>query len=204
MLFRSLPYAKVNYLLPEDEEDKDLTSTEYHKIGESVDFTRWDLLYNTEKGEVLNARYDKIAKKNGLGSDLNDSDQDVKPIYKEVLIKSKLAKSISTFLWAATGVALAFQKPWENYFRVATLKFWKGKEFTHSLKVFGQSFIDSAKQLYKGSPGSFSVLERHSGKLMIGTALTSTVLGVLNTVHLTKKPSKIDNVFDKSKESVVS
>jgi hypothetical protein len=84
------------------------------------------------------------------------------------------------------------------------LKFWKGKEFTHSLKVFGQSFIDSAKQLYKGSPGSFSVLERHSGKLMIGTALTSTVLGVLNTVHLTKKPSKIDNVFDKSKESVVS
>lgn len=200
-----LPYAKVNYLLPESEDDKDLTSTEYHKVGESVDFTRWDLLYKTGKGEILNERYDKIAKKNGLGSNLNDSDQDVKPIYKEVLVKSKLAKSISSYLWAATGVALAFQKPWENYFRVATLKFWKGKEFTHSLKVFGQSFVDSAKELYRGTPGSFSVFERHSGKLMIGAALASTVIGVLNTVHLTKKPAKAtaDNVFDKSKESVV-
>ena len=71
--------------------------------------------------------------------------------------------------------------------------------------MFGQSFVDSAKELYRGTPGSFSVFERHSGKLMIGAALASTVIGVLNTVHLTKKPAKAtaDNVFDKSKESVV-
>ncbi len=204
-----LPYAKVNYLLQEnaDDDEDDLTSTEYHKIGESVDFTRWDLLYNTsDKNKPLNYRYDKIAKRNGLGENLNDSDQDVKPIYKEVLIKSKLAKSISSFMWAAVGVALAFQKPWENYFRVATLKFWEGKNFTHSLRVFGQSFVDSAKELYRGTPASFSKLERHSGKLMIGVAAASTILGVLNTIHLTKKPSKLssgNNILDNSKESVV-
>ena len=122
--------------------------------------------------------------------------------YKEVLVKSKLAKSISSFLWAATGVALAFQKPWENYFNVATLKFWKVKDFAHSLKVFGESFVDSAVDLYKGEG---SKLVKHSGKMLIGAAALSTVLGVLNTFHITKKPSKVtgEDVIDNKKESVV-
>ena len=57
-----LPYARVNYLLQQDPEDyNNLTSIEYHKVGESVDFPRWDLLYgNTLKGEKANYRYDKI------------------------------------------------------------------------------------------------------------------------------------------------
>lgn len=199
-----MPYAKVNYLLQEDPEDyNSVTSIEYHKVGESVDFPRWDQLYgDTSKGEALNWRYDKIAKKNGLGENLNDSDQEVKPLYKEVLVKSKLAKSISSFLWAATGVALAFQKPWENYFNVATLKFWKVKDFAHSLKVFGESFVDSAVDLYKGEG---SKLVKHSGKMLIGAAALSTVLSVLNTFHITKKPSKVtgEDVIDNKKESVV-
>lgn len=202
-----LPYAKVNYLLQEDPDKyTDLTSIEYHKVGESVDFPRWDQLYgDPSKGEALNYRYDKIAKKMGLGENLNDSDQEVKPLYKEVLVKSKLAKSFSSFMWAATGVALAFQEPWDKYFRVATLKFWKGKDFMHSLKVFGRSFVDSAKSLYQGSPESFSKLERHSGKALIGATLLVTALGVLNTIHLTKKPSKVtaENVMNSNKESVV-
>lgn len=203
-----LQYAKVNYLLQE-EPDKynDLTSIEYHKVGESVDFPRWDQLYgDPSKGEALNFRYDKIAKKNGLGTNLNDSDQEVKPLYKEVLVKSKLAKSFSSFMWAATGVALAFQEPWDKYFRVATMKFWKGKDFMHSMKVFGRSFVKSAQELYKGSPDSFSRLERHSGKALIGTTLLVTALGVLNTLHITKKPSKTgsESIINNNKESVVS
>lgn len=203
-----LPYAKVNYLLQEDPDKyNDLTSIEYHKVGESVDFPRWDQLYgDPSKGEPLNYRYDKIAKKIGLGENLNDSDQEVKPIYKEVLVKSKLAKSFSSYMWAATGVALAFQQPWDKYFRVATMKFWKGKDFVHSMKVFGSSFIDSVKALYNGSPESFSKFERHSGKALIGTTLLVTVLGVLNTIHITKKPPKTtaENIMDRNKESVVS
>ncbi len=192
-----LPYSKVNYLLQENpNDDSNLTSIEYHKIGESVDFPRWDLLYGkVDKGEPLNFRYDKIAKKNGLGENLNDSDQEVKPLYKEVLIKSKLAKSISSFLWAAVGVALAFQKPWENYFNVATLKFWKWDDFAHSVKVFGESFVSGAKDLLKAK----------SGKAIVGVAALSTVLGLLNTFIITQKPSKDKSgeVIDASKESVV-
>ena len=202
-----LPYAKVNYLLQENPDDyNNLTSIEYHKVGESVDFPRWDQLYgDPKKGEALNFRYDKIAKKNGLGEDLNDSDQEVKPLYKEVLVKSKLAKSFSSYLWAATGVMLAFQKPWENYFNVATLKFWKGKDFVHSLKVFGQSFVQSAKALYKGAEGAESKWAKHSGKAMLGTAALVTALGVLNAIHITKKPSKVtsEDVMNGNKESVV-
>lgn len=197
-----LPYAKVNYRLQESEKD-DLTSTEYHKIGESVDFPRWDLLYgDTSKGEELNYRFDKIAKKNGLGENLNDSDQEVKPIYKEILVKTKLAKSISSYLWAAVGVALAFQKPMEPYFKAATLKFWQPKEFFSQFKTFGECFIDSWKSLCKAAPNAENAFEKHAGKGLVGIAALATVLGVLNSIHITNKPKHVD-VIDKNKESVV-
>lgn len=201
-----LPYAKVNYQLQETPEGSDLTSIEYHKVGESVDFTRWDLLYKDPKTGKQNEVFDKIAKKNGLGENLNDSDQEVKPIYKEILVKSNLARTFSSYMWAATGVALAFQKPWENFFRVATLKFWKPKDFVHSLKVFKDSFVESAKELYNGREHSFSKIERYSGKALLGLASLITLLGIINTLHITKKPSKISakDVMDKNKESVVN
>lgn len=202
-----IPYAKVNYQLQENPQDYDLTSIEYHKIGESVDFTRWDLLYGDKgKKEAPNFRYDKIAKKNGLGENLVDSDQEVKPIYKEVLVKSALAKSFSTYMWAATGVALAFQDCWQDYFNVATLKIWKPKEFLHSIKIFAQSFVKSISSLYKGPETAVSKFSKHSGKALIGLTIASTLLGVLNAIHITKKPSKTtaEDVMNKNKESVVN
>ena len=201
-----IPYAKVNYFIQEHPNDfDDLTSIEYHKVGESVDFPRWDLLYgDPKKGEARNFRYDKIAQKNGLGTNLNDSDQDVKPVYKEVLVKSKIAKSFSSFLWAVTAVALAFQKPWEDYFNAATLKFWKGKDFLHSLKVLGRSFVRSCKSLYNGTSSAKSPLIKHEGKTLLGLTALTTILGVVNSVHMTKKPQNYNNnVIDPKKESVV-
>lgn len=200
-----LPYLKVNHQLPESKDDFDLTSYEYHKVGESVEFTRWDLLYGdpNKKGD-LNKRFDKIAKRNGLGTDLNDSDQAVKPMYKEVLVKSTLARSFASYLWAAVGVCLAAQKPWESYLNVATAKFWEPKNFVHSLKVFGQSFVDSAKELYNPKNAK-NMFEKYSGKGVLGLAAAATVLGILNTIHITSKPSKVSekDVIDKNKESVV-
>ena len=68
-----LPYAKVIYELPDNINDTDITSIEYHKVFESVEFPRWDLLYGDEsKGEKRNGYYDKIAKKLGLGENLNN------------------------------------------------------------------------------------------------------------------------------------
>ncbi len=198
------PYVKVIYELPEDVNDTDIISFEHHKIFESVEFPRWDLLYGDEsKGEKRNYRYDRIAKKIGLGENLNDSDQEVKPRIKEIVIKENLAKTMSSYLWAATGVALAFQKPWENFFNVMTFKFWKGKEFGKCLQSFGENFIKSAKTLYKGEGHG---IEKHAGKALIGLAALSTVLGLVNTLSSSHKPSKVSaaDVINKNEKYVVN
>ena len=182
------PYAKVIYELPDNINDTDITSIEYHKVFESVEFPRWDLLYGDEaKGQKRNFRYDKIAKKLNMGENLNDSDQETKPRIKEIIVKSNVAKSISSYMWAATGVALAFQKPWEDYFNAMTFKFWKPQEFLKSLKVFGASFVKSAKDLYKGEGTGIA---KHAGKILLGAAVLSSVLGVINTVAGSKQTPK--------------
>lgn len=189
-----LPYARFIYELPDNKNDTDITSIEYHKVFESVEFPRFDLLYGDEaKGEKRNFKYDKIAKKLGMGENLNDSDQEVKPRIKEIIVKSNLAKNISSYLWAATGVALAFQKPWENFFEVMTFKFWKGKEFTKSLKSFGENFVESAKELYKGEGKG---IQKHAGKILIGAAALSSIAGVINTVSSSQTPQKNTNIIN--------
>ena len=199
-----MPYAKVIYELPDDINDTDITSIEHHKVFESVEFPRWDLLYGDEaKGEKRNFRYDKIASKLGMGENLKDSDQEVKPRIKEIVVKSNLAKNISSYFWAATGVALAVQEPWEKYFNVMTFKFWKGKEFMKSLKSFGNSLAESMETLWKGEGKG---LKKHAGKLLVGTAVLSSVLGVINAMSSSKTPSKIDSadVIKKSDRYVVN
>ena len=199
-----MPYAKVIYELPDDINDTDITSIEHHKVFESVEFPRWDLLYGDEsKGQKRNYRYDKIASKLGMGENLKDSDQEVKPRIKEIVVKSSLAKNISSYFWAATGVALAVQEPWEKYFNVMTFKFWKGKEFMKSLKSFGNSFAESAEALWKGEGKG---IKKHAGKLLVGTAILSSVLGVVNAMSSSKTPSKIDSadVIKKSDRYVVN
>lgn len=198
------PYAKVIYELPDDINDTDITSIEHHKVFESVEFPRWDLLYGNEsKGEARNAYYDKIAKNLGLGENLKDSDQEVKPRIKEIVVKSTLAKNISSYLWAAVGVALAAQEPWDNFFNVFTLKFWKGKEFSKSLQSFGRNFVKASKALWQGEGQG---VKKQSGKILLGLALLSSVFGVINSVSSSKKPSKINasNVIDKNERYVVS
>ncbi len=197
------PYAKVNYELPDNVYDTDITSIEYHKVFESVEFPRWDLLYGDEaKGQKRNYRYDKIAKKLNMGENLNDSDQETKPRIKKIVVKSNLAKSISSYMWAAAGVALAFQKPWEEYFNAMTFKFWKPEEFVRSLKIFGNSFVKSAKELYKGEGHGVA---KHAGKILLGLAALSSVLGVVNTVAgVRKSPKQNSDIIKPNEKHVVS
>ncbi len=194
-----VPYAKVIYELPDDIYDTDIMSIEYHKAFESKDFPRWDLFYKSEaKGENRNEYFDKIAKRLGYGENLKDSDQEMKPVIKQIAVKTDLAKTISSYLWAATGVCLAFQKPWDDYFKSATLKFWKTDKFAHSLKVLVRSAKDSAKSLWNGSGSS-----KYAGKIMVGAAAASTVLGIINAIPH-KKPAGTKNVIDDKRKYVVS
>ena len=202
-----VPYAKVNYELPDNVDDTDITSIEYHKAFESKEFPRWDLFYKSEaKGENRNEYYDKIAKKLGLGENLADSDQEVKPLIKNIAIKTDNAKMISSYLWAAAGVCYAFQEPWEDYLKVATLKFWQVDKFKHSLEVFVRSAKDSAKTLWEGPKvyDKINVLQKiskHSGKLVIGSAVLSTIIGIINAVNVPKPVNS--SAINKNRKYVV-
>lgn len=191
-----MPYAKVIYELPDNINDTDITSIEYHKVFESVEFPRWDLLYGDEnKGEVRNKYYDKVAKKLGMGTNLNDSDQEVKPRIKEIVVKSTTAKNISSYLWGAVGVGVAFQKPWEYFFRA--------KGFKKSTEQFFDSLGGSIKDFFKGEN---NMMGKHSGKVLFSAALLSSILGVVNVMSSSKKPSKLDSadIIEKDRKYVVN
>lgn len=202
----NMPYAKVIYELPDHKDDTDITSIEYHKVFESVEFPRWDLLYGEEAhGQKRNEYYDKIAKKLGLGENLKDSDQEAKPRIKEIVTKANAITSITSYLWAGVGVALAFQKPFENFFKVATLNVFKPQKFAHSAKTFVKSLVESAKELYTGGKNA-TKLNKIGGKALIFTALLATILGDINIISSSKKPSKItaDDVIDKNRKYIVN
>ncbi len=192
-----LPYAKVIYELPDNVNDTDITSIEYHKVFESVEFPRWDLLYCDEtKGEKRNKYYDRVARKLGMGKNLKDSDQEVKPRIKEIVVKTNLAKNVSSYLWAAVGVGLAFQEPWDKLFNV--------KGFKKSTSQFFESLGDSVISFFKGDGKQF--FGKHSGKLLFGAAALSSMLGVVNVVASSHRPSKLDSadIIEKDRKYVVN
>ncbi len=195
-----MPYAKVVEGLPKFEGDKNTKNIEYHKVFESVEFPRYDLLYG--QGEKRNEYYDKVAKKLGLGENLKSSDKEVKPRIKEIVSKSNSAKSMASYLWAAVGVGLAVQKPWDNFF-TATTKGQGLQKVGNCIKSFGRNFVDSAKELWTGGANPTKG-QKIAGKALIGAAVAATVLGVVNTVVSARRSSKLSNeeVFDKNKQIV--
>lgn len=201
-----LPYAKVIYELPDSKDDSDITSIEYHKVFESVEFPRWDLLYADEaKGKKRNEYYDKVAQKLGLGENLKDSDQEVKPRIKEITTKSIAVNNIVPYLWATAGVALAMQKPWDNFFPNFSLKFWKFQEFKKALSSFSTAFKESSKELYKGGANT-SKYAKHIGKAVVFTPIAATVLGIIDIISSSKKVHQSDSskIIDKNRKYVSS
>ena len=93
-----MPYKKVINELPENGREK--VVTEFHRVFESVDFPRWDLI--NKQGEENGNRYefyDKIAEdKLGCEEPLNAPDQVVQPLIKQALTKAMAARSIASFL----------------------------------------------------------------------------------------------------------
>ncbi len=185
-----MPYKKVISELPENGQEK--VVTEFHKVFESVDFPRWDLI--NKQGEEHGNRYeyyDNIAKdKLGCEEPLNAPDQVVQPLIKQALTKAMAAKSIASFLWAATGVAIAAQKPFSEFMsyqqKPGVLKVVK--DF---VPKFTKTFAESAKQLWKGSNTASSVV----GKTLIIATGAVTALGLANV----KRGYKIDKEPSKSK-----
>ncbi len=192
---------------------------QYQKLWESVEFPRVDLV----KPEF----FDNVARKNGLGSNLNNAETEAKPILKNVISTATTATRISSFLWAACGVALAACGNWHSYYetylsgtKLGNKPISKDMTFNEKMKVrldnfwqhtkegtlaLGKTFKDSAKEFYHGTPGS-SGFKKHAGKALLFTAIGSTVFGVANTIIRARSMGKNlcdENIIDNTKDSMV-
>ncbi len=216
----NLPYKKKIDELPEYNNKKDdLVSYEYHKAYESVDFSRWDLFYdNKSYGDERNSYYKKIGKKLGLTNEElgTAADQKVKPLITDKVVKTKVFSTLSSYLWAATGVGIAMQKPWENitFNPKKIIQTFKNnskiiEQNEHAIKNnwfkdFGKRFGESCYKLVNNESKSASI----AGRLLLGSAVAMTLLGNFSTLFDFNKnrgtnSSAATSIIDENKEKVV-
>lgn len=212
-----MPYENIVYNLPKKAGESAEIEVQHQqrKVFDSKEFYRKDLL-NREY-------FDNIAKKVGLGDNLNDSITETSPIIQNVVATSGTAKSVTSYCWAGVGVALANQDAWLTFFDSiknrkqyisktgegfgsklgGKLKTF-GKNTLDITKTFGKSLWKSCKQLWKGKPdtGGF---RKHSGKAFIGFSAALTAFMTGNTIIRAKNMAKNKNkvTIDSSKESTV-
>ncbi len=203
----NLPYKKVVNEFPEYPGDTDLKRYEYHKVYESVDFPRWDLLYDQKfYGPARNSYYDHIAKKMKVGENLQDADQQVKPKVRDLVVKTRTFSTLSSYLWAATGVALAMQPAWDIYGTRHVFKNLKGQKLVDIIKNFGTAAGKSVKELVSGA-GSKRKAPKIVGIGLLSLAIASTLAGNIATLvdFKKRKSDKIATtpIIDENKPKVV-
>ena len=200
-----MPYKKVVTELPDYPGDKDLTRIEYHRVFESSDFPRFDLInkMGEQKGN-RNLWWDKIAKRMGFKEPLNSPEQTVQEKVREVNVKASSAKSISSFFWAVLGVALAAQEPFEKKISLPVNGTTKEK-ISEFVKQFGTTVKNSFMDLYNGNNFKFTYGAKIVGRTIIFAALGSTIIGTLNAIRGFKvAKNQPDTQIDIKKEYEVS
>ena len=218
-----MPVQHVYYPLPKEpgESANIIPQIQQRKVYDSREFFRKDLL---QKDPRYNRKYyDKIAKKNKLGENLNDSITETTPIIQSVVSSAKTAKSLSTYCWAAAGVGLALQDSWNDFFHAISNRrrhiakpnegfFEKmgkrfsnaGKNFVDISKSFGKSFGKGCKTLWTGEKGTSGFM-KHAGKAWILFTSALTIGSIANVICRARSVSKLANkdIMDKNKESTV-
>lgn len=212
-----MPYQNIVYNLPKEAGEDANINVQYQqrKIFDSKEFYRKDLLSREY--------FDGIAKKLGLGENLNDSISETSPIIQNIVATSNLAKSISSYCWAGLGVALANQDSWIKFFdSYKHRKHYSPKEnegmfskLGGKIKTFGintynisKTFVKSlggaTKELWTGKEGHKGFM-KHAGKWFIGSTIAITAGLTANTILRAKNLAKNKNIdtIDKTKESTV-
>lgn len=216
-----LPVEHVYYPLPKEpgEAAEISPQIQQRKVYDSREFFRKDLIQK----DIGVAYYDKVAKKIGLGENLNDSVTETTPIIQSIISTTKTAKSLSSYAWAGVGVGLAVQNSWTNFFdaisnrkrhiakpneglgtKIGSRMKNAGENFVEISKAFGKSFVQAFKTLWTGEAGKSGYM-KHAGKawLLFTTALTvgTTANVIYRAKHMGKLANK--NLIDNSKESTV-
>lgn len=218
-----LPIRHVDHTLPtKPGKDADIdTKIQQRKVYDSREFFRKDLLENDPRyGKKY---YANIAKKIGLGENLNDPTTEVTPIIQSIISTTKTAKSLSSYAWAGLGVGLALQNSWDDFFHAISNRkrhvpksgegfFEKmgsrfknaGSNFVDISKTFGKSFARGCKTLWTGEAGTTG-FKKHAGKGAILATLALTIGSVTNVIYRARQMGKLANkdIIDSTKESQV-
>jgi len=168
---------------------------EYHKVPESVDFTRFDLMSGDEtkdNGKAVNEQFDKLANKFGIDKNVQDTDATLKGSIKKLIISSTAFKYMLAAPFVALGVALAAQDAWGNI----------GKNLGKNIKNIFSTKSDLlvkqrasiAGEIIKGNlltpmKESFKALWNNNklGKAIILTSAIAPVLANLRILQLTSE-----------------
>ena len=218
-----MPYRNVYYPLPTKSgaQAEIFPQHQQRKVYDSSEFFRKDLIakdpnYGTQY-------YDKIARKLGLGEDLNDPVTETTPIIQNIISTTKTAKTLSSYAWAGVGVGLALQNSWSDFFntisnrrkhiplanesfvsKIGSKLSNMGKNSVDITKSFGKSFIKACKSYWKGEEGTKGYM-KHAGKAWLIFTSALTVLSVANVIYRAKQMGKLQNkdLIDPNKESTV-
>lgn len=174
---------------------------EYHKVPESVDFTRFDLMTGDEtkdNGKAVNEQFDKLANKFGIDKNVQGTDATLKGSIKKLIISSSAFKYMLTAPFVVLGVALAAQKNADNESIWGNI----GNKLKENIKnIFDtKSLLDIkgratiAKEIIKGNiltpmKNSFKVLWKNNklGKVIILTSAIAPILANLRILQLTSE-----------------
>ncbi|MBR1776932.1 hypothetical protein IJ750_07665 [bacterium] len=218
-----LPYRNVYYPLPTKPgaEADIFPQHQQRKVFDSREFFRKDLLAKDENYGVK--YYDNVAKKLGLGDNLNDSVTETTPIIQSIISATKTAKSLSSYAWAAAGVGLAMQSSWSDFFNAVSQRKRHisrpgeglgakisgkmknfGNNFVDISKAFGKAFLKGCKTLWTGEKGTSGYM-KHAGKAWIVFSTVLTAGSVANVIYKAKHMGKLanKNIIDKNQESTV-
>ena len=204
-----MPYENIVYPLPKEAGEAANIEVQHQqrKVFDSKEFFRKDLLDR--------AYFDNVAKKLGLGENLNDSVTETTPIIQNIVATSNTAKSLSSYTWAAVGVALAAQDSWLNFFDAISSRKRYGKGFKQKTKNFATNTWEITKSFFKSLGKSFKTLwtgdscrkgyMKHAGKGLLSTAVLLTAGLTANSIIRAKQMAKNKNLktIDKTKESTV-
>lgn len=218
-----LPYENVSVPLPTQPgaNAEMYPMHQQRKVFDSREFFRKDLI--ASDSNYGDKYYANVAKKLGMGENLNDPATETTPIIQSIISTTKTAKSLASYCWAGLGVGLAMQNSWSDFFdsisnrRKHVAK--KGESFGHKMscrmknmghnfvdisKKFGKSFAKACKTLWTGEAGTTG-FKKHAGKgWTIFTALL-TAGGIFNVIYRARQMGKLANkdIIDKTKESTV-
>jgi len=218
-----LPYRNIYCTLPTKPGAEAVIDHKHQqrKVYDSIEFFRKDLIAKHPDYGVK--YYDNIAKKLGMGENLNDSVTETTPIIQSIVASTKTAKSLSSYCWAAVGVCLAAQDCWADFFKAFSDRpkyiaqqgdnFFSrfggklantGKNIWNLSKTFGKTFGKACKTLCLGEKGS-NGFWKHAGKAWLLFTAALTIGLTTNVIYRARQMGKLANkdLIDKNQESTV-